>query len=122
MEIEHCLQCGSSDIHLGVLSQDYVRILPILWKSQSSGFLGDAVVNGILCKFCGHIKLVADSEIIGPKSRQKWLYCKAVYSYHKKNILEEEVVYQNCQKPFQINHSEKTDDIIDAIEKGLREE
>ena len=67
MEIEHCLRCGSVDIHLGALSQDVTMLSPILWKSQSSGILGDVLVNGILCKFCGHIEIVADSEIIGPK-------------------------------------------------------
>lgn len=122
MEIEHCLRCGSTDIHFGSLSIDTTMISLIQWKSKSARFLGDVIVNGILCKFCGHIELVADSEIIGPKSRQTCPHCKASYSYDMRNIVEGEVVCQNCTKRFPVIYAEKPTDIIDAIEQDLREE
>jgi len=122
MEIERCQRCGSTDVHKGTLSKNITTQYPIIWISQSEEMVGDVVVNGFLCESSGHIELTADSDIISPKVRQNCPFCKAIYSHSKKRITNGEIVCQNCEKRFPINHSGKTKDIIDEIEEDLREE
>ncbi len=119
MTITRCIRCGGEDIHRGRLPTDnFPYINELIWKSESPDMIEDERIVAILCKSCGHIELVAASNMIGQKIQRKCPHCKAQYAYRIPTDTYEKVVEcQNCGKKFGI----KVDDVLDEIEKEFED-
>ena len=119
MSITRCVRCGGTDVHRGILPITmFPYIVELCWKSESPGMIEDEKVTAFLCKSCGHIELVATSNIIGQKIQQTCPYCKARYIYRIPSDVNEKMVEcQNCGKKFII----KIYDVLDDIEQEFKE-
>jgi len=119
MAMTRCIRCGGADIYRGRLPiGSFPYTDEIIWKSESPEMIEDERIVAILCKSCGHIELIAESNLIGQKVQQKCPFCKAQYAYRlPTDTYEKTVECQNCGKKFVI----KIDDVLDEIEKEFED-
>jgi len=127
--IRTCLRCGSTELQNGFI-YDYRQPVQVQmtfhWKPESTVESDSIPLFAILCKSCGHIELIANTEIFIPPTIRACPHCKATYSYRIKEELSPTIVRcANCGKEFKIHSAQtavKSDGLIDEIEKDLLEE
>jgi len=130
MKIRTCLRCGSTNLQKGVIYEYYYPStkspMTFNWISDQKDEFDSTPLEAILCKSCGHVELVVDSDSLIEYTRLTCPHCKAMYSYRIKT--EEypiKVRCSNCNKEFNVysrQASSKSDELIDAIEKDLIED